>query len=290
MLCSVAFWSSTLVGPHQDADERRVAVLTDAKGQGPNTPDSAASRPGFFGAYARAANLVSVSLAPFLLFNYLKDLKEIAAFVKEHPWLGILALGIFFSIVIAGLSRRVAFLERAARFRATLLRRPHLAMPLERSRGAIALALFSSVAIGLVVMTLVIGFTTSGVYYAWVSSVRGRDKVQTEVSALQAMLARGGIKEHSVKSYRDPDDHEWYMITLGGPHLSRESANRVLEQARPILRGRMARDAVVYTAHRVTFYERLLLLWQRLGGRDSVPARKAPVESPPDSTAALAAP
>ncbi len=216
-------------------------------------------------AFDRATRWFGNLLAPLVIIAYVKDLEETIDYLIERPLLtGSLAL-VFILVLLYNVLRTLNIQARTwIWWRSVLARKAapkqEMSVPPEknaekesvgRQRGRSVLRwaaiLGSLVAMGLLVYVYVLVFVT-GLHFVAVASAPDKASAIREIQSLNRFFKAQGYSNLEARTHASTATGSgWYMISIGGPHTSREAAEETFREAKRALGPKMRTDAYIYS-------------------------------------------
>jgi hypothetical protein len=220
-------------------------------------------------AFDRATRWFGNLLAPLVIITYAKDAGDAFNYLIERP----LLTGSFilvFIIVLAYNVLRTANIQLRGRVRRTQVSAPKTVKPTRdqveetvstpevetpdapaRSRGRSVLRwvaiVGSLVALALLTYAYVLVFVT-GLYFVAVASAPDKASAIREIQSLNQIFEQKGRSDLEARAHASTAAGTgWYMISIGGPHTSREAAEQTFRDAKEVMGPKMRSDAYIYS-------------------------------------------
>ena len=221
-------------------------------------------------AFDRTTRWFGNILAPVVIITYARDVEDALNYIMERPLITSLLI-IFFIIVLLYNTWGMGRIQFSIRGRKTDDSATDLAEgsadqtiepPQDRKRGRgfgrpqlrsvlrWAAMLGSLVAVGLLTYAYVLVFVT-GLYFVAVASAPDKASAIREIQSLNRYFEEKGRSDLEARAHAS-SGNDWYMISIGGPHTSREDAQETFREARKVMGPKMRSDAYIYTTENVS--------------------------------------
>ncbi len=213
-------------------------------------------------AFDRATRWFGNLLAPLVIITYTKDAQQAFDYLIERPLLTGSFVLIFIVILLYNVLRTVNIqLSGWPRWRKrpsepqpptadTAEPRP-ADVPVTSSRGRTLLRVSAIVgsllALVLLVYAYVLVFVT-GLHFVAIASAPDKASAIAEIQTLNRFFEDNGYSDLEARAHASTATGTgWYMISVGGPHTSRDAAETTFERAKKAMGMKMRTDAYIYS-------------------------------------------
>jgi hypothetical protein len=225
-------------------------------------------------AYTRVGTVLSVILAPLMLHAYWLKLKETVVGIREHPSDFACFLGVF-TILFALLMRRKGFSlgVLCSFWKSRVIGRKQERLTTRHPR--VVLGVIGAAALAFVTAILLVVSVTPK-YYVLAATLSSREAADTEAKRLERAVDESlimALRPVRTSPSSQKGKHS-YIVTIGGPHDTRQSAEATLTLAKQHVAPFIHASAYVQRRGRIPLRDRLDVAWRTI-----IPLRRAPSES-----------
>jgi hypothetical protein len=217
----------------------------------------------------RATRWFGNLLAPLVIITYARDAEDAFNYLMERPLLTGSFIFVFI-LVLAYNVLRTANIQFRGRVRKTEVSAPKTfttpqqqgeetlstqdvktrdapAEPRGRSVLRWVAIVGSLVALVLLTYAYVLVFVT-GLHFVAVASAPDKASAIREVQSLNQFFEQKGRSDLEARAHASTSSgSQWYMISIGGPHTSREEAEKTFREAKEVMGPKMRSDAYIYS-------------------------------------------
>jgi hypothetical protein len=192
----------------------------------------------------KTVSWISTILAPVLLIKSLKDLQEIAEYLVENAVIG----SIFIISFILILSYNILVHVNLKSKNKSSLQANQESKYFKSKKAFVYSGLALSAITVILLLCIYFMVFVNGLYFVNIKSAPTRELAVQEITSINKFLDQQGEKQLRAKAYASTaTGSKWYMITIGGAHTSKDSAEQTFKKAKKILGWRMPSDARIYS-------------------------------------------
>jgi len=208
-------------------------------------------------------------LAPLVIIPYARDAEEAFHYLMERPLVASFFIFGFMLILTYNVLRtaNIQIRGRVGRIRAPApktvttpqerveettsakdVETPDaLTEPRARSVVRWVAIVGSLAALAVLAYAYVLVFVT-GLHFVAVGSAPDKASAIREIQSLNQFFEQKGRSDLEARAHASTaSGSEWYMISVGGPHISREAAEETFREAREVMGPKMRSDAYIYS-------------------------------------------